>query len=108
MLLDHPLANSQADAGAGILPFRMHSLEHIEDLLAMSGLDPDAVVANRERPRVAVALGRDVHTRWLIAAKLDRGLRSGSGKGAPAATRRRSRPATGHVRLPPASRRSRY
>src|SRR5258706_1488794 len=72
MVLDHLLANGQADAGAGISSFRMQSLEHIEDLLAMSRLDPNAVVAHREHPLVAVALGRDMHARWLIAAELDR------------------------------------
>ena len=42
--LNHPLANSQSDAGAAVFLIVMEPLEYAKDFLLVLGIDADAVV----------------------------------------------------------------
>src|ERR1700722_10497791 len=52
--LDHPLANCQANAGAGILLVAMEPFENAKDFLLVLRVDADPVILNRKTPFGAV------------------------------------------------------
>ena len=70
--LNHALANSQSDAGAGIFLILMEPFENTEDFLLVLGVDPYAVVLNRNTPRGASDIRRDVDLRNILASIFER------------------------------------
>ena len=52
MMLDYPAAYRQADSGPGIGAPGMQALEDLENAFVVLGRDSDAVVADREPPRI--------------------------------------------------------
>src|SRR5579871_465818 len=67
--LDDALANSQADAGAGIL-MPVQALEYAENLPGVAGLDSDSVVLHRELPVPVLGSGIDQNLRRLAGSVL--------------------------------------
>src|SRR5437763_12165784 len=70
--VDDLAGDGQADAGARVRVARVQALEHLEDALAVARVDADAVVGDREVPRVGLAARGDLHQRSRLAAELQR------------------------------------
>ena len=71
-LVDDPLADGQADAGAGIVLLAVQALEGLEDAPRVVGVHADPVVAHREAPDAVVALGLDAHVWSPLPCELHR------------------------------------
>ena len=65
VVLDDPLADGHADAGARILLPGVEALENNEDTLRVLRVDADAVVPHGEQPLAVPLLGPDVDLRGL-------------------------------------------
>jgi hypothetical protein len=73
MPLDNPLADGQADPGAGILGPGVEALEYLEYTLKVLRTDPDPVVAHGKQPHLILLLLRgDMNARGVRPAELDR------------------------------------
>ena len=70
VLLDDPLADGEADAGAGIVLLAVQAAKRLEDPARVRRVHADAVVAHLEAPHVAVALGLDADLRVVAAGEL--------------------------------------
>src|SRR3954463_1719911 len=66
VLLDDPLAHSEADAGSRIGALAVQAVERLEDLLRLARLHPDAVVTDREPPRAIDAVRLHLHVRIAL------------------------------------------
>jgi hypothetical protein len=62
---ENPAADSQTDAGAGILLAPVETLEDPEDAVVVAGFDADAVVAHAEEPFGGCLLDRDADARGV-------------------------------------------
>src|ERR1700741_4364421 len=68
VVLDDLPDHGQADPRAGVGRLIVQPLTDHEDPVGVLGLDPDAVVAEREQPVLAVPLSRNRDPRWRLAA----------------------------------------
>src|SRR5580700_3210528 len=69
--LDNFLADGKSDARAGILGLGMEALKDYKNAVGLFWGDADAIIADRDAPVAAVALGMNLHARRLRAAKFD-------------------------------------
>lgn len=61
----------QANARSGVRFLAVQPLEHPENPISIIGVGPDALVANKDDPRIARSLGQDLHGWRVITAVLD-------------------------------------
>src|SRR5215472_12124491 len=69
VVLDDLLDHGQADSCAGVGRPVVEALEDHKDPVGVLGVDPDAVVGEREQPVPAVTAGRDRDPRRLVTAE---------------------------------------
>src|SRR3954470_3366818 len=69
--LDDPLADRQPHARAVVMLLPMQALEDVEDPVRLRGIDPDAVVADLDDPRVRHRAGPDLDRGWLVAVEFE-------------------------------------
>ena len=67
--LDHPLADSQSDAGAAVFLIVMEPLENTKDFLLVLWIDADAVVL---RPKSATRRRASIAEIWIRGASSPR------------------------------------
>ena len=72
MPLQDLLDDSKTDACSRILLLSMQTLEHLEQLVGVLGVDAYAVVLDREDPIASLAAGRNIDSQWLGSTELDR------------------------------------
>src|SRR5262245_55704770 len=69
---DDPLAQCQADAGAGVLFPGVKALKNDEQSRKLARINPDAVVAHRKEPLAVTTTRSNLNGRRMVAMELHR------------------------------------